>query len=132
MNKGLLPKLAHAVAATFRLRRCHIAQAKACGYRRFGSRLNNEGVALGVTLIYIVMVSLLCAAALYYGMNHYKAISRRVDRMQKFYSAEGGIYLGILAGYRNPGAPALIGENEVEVTDDGSTLQSQTEEYRKF
>jgi len=60
--------------------------------------VDNKGTALIVTMVYLIIVALICVAALSFSSAHYKLMSQRVDKFQNAYLAEGGLYLGVYQG----------------------------------
>ena len=56
--------------------------------------MGNKGTALIVTMVYLIIVTLICAVALGFSSSHYRLMSQRVDKFQNFYYAEGGLYMG--------------------------------------
>lgn len=60
--------------------------------------MNNRGAALIVTMVYLIIVSIICAAVLAFSSGHYQLISQRVDKFQNMYYSEGGLYLGLYQG----------------------------------
>jgi len=57
--------------------------------------VDNKGTALIVTMVYLIVVALICAVALGFSSGHYRLINQRVDKFQNFYYAEGGLYMGL-------------------------------------
>lgn len=55
----------------------------------------NNGTALIITMVYLIIVSIVCAVVLTFSSGHYKLITDRVNRFQSIYYSEGGLYLGI-------------------------------------
>lgn len=60
----------------------------------------NKGTALIITMVYLIVVAIICVAVLAFSSGHYKLITQRIDRFQSFYYAEGGLYLGVFSGTR--------------------------------
>ena len=56
--------------------------------------MGHKGTALIVTMVYLIIVTLICAVALGFSSSHYRLMSQRVDKFQNFYYAEGGLYMG--------------------------------------
>lgn len=82
----------------------------------------NKGTALIITLVYLIVVTIICVSVLGFSSGHYRLMSYRVDRMQNLYYAEGGLYMGLVgtrgAIYIQPG------NNEVNITE-GANLESK-------
>ena len=57
--------------------------------------MNNKGTALIVTMIYLIIITIICAAVLSFSSGHYRFVSQRVDKFQNVYYSEGGLYLGL-------------------------------------
>ena len=88
--------------------------------------MKNKGTALIVTLVYIVIVSIICVSVLGFGVQHYMLMSQRVDKFQNMYYAEGGLYLGICRGARGTVAIDTTSPNStVTISDTGSDLESK-------
>lgn len=87
--------------------------------------MSNKGTALIVTMIYLVIVAILCTVVLGFSSGHYRLMSQRVEKFQKAYYAEGGLYLG-LAGttgtyYISPGDT----DSSVTIRESGGQIYSE-------
>lgn len=59
-------------------------------------RQAKKGTALIITMIYLMIIAVICAIALSFSSGHYKLLTDRVNRFQSVYYSEGGMYLGIV------------------------------------
>lgn len=59
---------------------------------------DKKGTALIVTMVYLIVVSIICAVVLGFSSGHYRLMSQRVEKFQNMYYAEGGFYLGLNSG----------------------------------
>jgi type II secretory pathway component PulK len=57
--------------------------------------MNNKGTAIIITLVYLFIVTIICAAVLGFSLRHYRLTSQRVERAMNLYYAEAGIYAGL-------------------------------------
>ena len=62
--------------------------------------MNKKGTALTIVLVYLMSVTVLCAAILAFSSQHYKLMSQRVLRAEGISVADGGLYKGIVDGKR--------------------------------
>jgi len=57
--------------------------------------MSDKGTALIVTMIYLIIVAIICTVVLSFSSGHYRLMSHRVEKFQKMYYAESGLYLGL-------------------------------------
>ena len=57
--------------------------------------MSDKGTALIVTMVYLIIVAVVCAVVLGFSSGHYRLMTQRVEKFQKTYYAEGGLYLGL-------------------------------------
>lgn len=75
--------------------------------------MNNKGTAIIITLIYIMIIAILCTSVLAFSAQHYMLMSNRVERATNLFYAEGGLYMG-LVGKMDP--------IKIEATDPGTEV----------
>ncbi len=83
---------------------------------------NEKGIALAVTLIYLIIIFILCVSALLFSVGHYKLITQRIDRAINMYLAEGGLYLGLTTGRMGD---IYIKSQKVTISQSGGALSSK-------
>ncbi len=102
--------------------------------------MNNKGVAILITFVYLIIVALICATVLLFSHRHYTLISQRYDKFRNMYYVEGGFYMGAEglapssttfivdpnAGDIGPGVQSTVGvTTNINATDLDSTCSYQ-------
>ena len=63
--------------------------------------MNKKGTAILVTMVYLIIVAIICAAVLLFSHKHYGLITHRYERLRNIYCVEGCLYSGIIGDTGN-------------------------------
>lgn len=91
------------------------------------TKRNTSGIALIIIVVYLMIVMILCVAALTFSLGHYKSVTQRVDRLANYYYAEGGMYIGMQGKRGNVNVG--IGTGTVSIIDVGVGSVQARREY---